>query len=189
MEYSGSICGKQLGKGVSGIVELEDSSELKPQEKLTAQLEARQSRMLVKYQDHERASLKHSMAERFRLALSVFLMATSTTLFALGVPYTSITDLGAGYTGLINGFALLTAFLATLVSFLGDLFNLKIKAKTHHDIAVMFRDLYNQYESLMNDLEQEEITLNQARVRRNELQEKEKQQLLSELQTFKISAT
>ena len=139
--------------------------------RLIQHLDVKQDRLLYTYKAQEKAADRYNRYNFWRRITSLLL-----TAFTTGAFLTTLTSLIGNQTLnvlLISG----AAFLATVVSFLGDFFDFSEESKRHHNTAAEIRLLHNKYEWLICDLESGKIDYREARYLSEIIQEKEFQLL------------
>lgn len=135
--------------------------------RLVAQLDARQDRMLYTYRAQEKAADKYERWDARRRWTSLAL----TTLTA-GTLVVAVVGLVLNETW-GNLLVAVIATLATMVSLIGDYFDFSGRSQAHAVAGVRLRSIHNRYESLINDLESGCISVDEARRERDELQKEE----------------
>lgn len=135
--------------------------------RLIAQLDTRQDRMLYTYRTQEKAADKYERWDARRRWSSLAL----TTLTA-GTLVVAVVGLVFNETW-GNLLVAVIATLATLVSFIGDYFDFSGRSQAHAAAGVRLRLIHNRYESLINDLESSCISVDEGRRERDELQKEE----------------
>lgn len=139
---------------------------------LTGLLDARRDRILYTYRTQEKAADRYQQWEKCRKTTSIILTALTAGAF--------LASLGGLFfdpevnTVLLSG----AAALATMLTFLGESVDWKRSVEAHRAAAVDLRAIHNRYESLTWDIENDAISLEDALVKRDEL-ERDERNLLS----------
>ncbi|WP_288749396.1 SLATT domain-containing protein [uncultured Corynebacterium sp.] len=139
---------------------------------LTGLLDARRDRMLYTYRTQEKAADRYQQWEKCRKTTSIILTALTAGAF--------LASLGGLFFDpevnavLVSG----AAALATMLTFLGESVDWKMSVEAHRAAAVDLRAIHNRYESLTWDIENDAISLEDALVKRDEL-ERDERNLLS----------
>lgn len=128
--------------------------------------------MLYTYRTQEKAADRYQQWEKWRKTTSIILTALTAGAF--------VASLGGLFfdpevnTVLVSG----AATLATMLTFLGESVDWKRSVEAHRAAAVDLRTIHNRYESLTWDIENDAISLENALVKRDEL-ERDERNLLS----------